>query len=182
MAAECRSNTAPKRSGTRHDSAISPASSSIWPPSDSTTRAPRSTIVNSSNSGRCPGSAQPEGLRMCAMLRPSWPVLARPTYSSISLGGWPAAATRLGCVISSGIVASISQYGSRRPATQEWHGGEFSWWARRARLAAARGYRYLYVDASPDSQPILARLGFSHLARTTPYVWDPRRADDLTAE
>jgi hypothetical protein len=43
-----------------------------------------------------------------------------------------------------------------------------------ARLAAARGYRYLYVDASPDSQPILARLGFSRLARTTPYVWDPR--------
>ena len=46
--------------------------------------------------------------------------------------------------------------------------------AYRARLAAARGYRYLYVDASPDSQPILARLGFSRLARTTPYVWDPR--------
>jgi len=46
--------------------------------------------------------------------------------------------------------------------------------AYRARLAAARGYRYLYVDASPDSRPILARLGFSRLARTTPYVWDPR--------
>ena len=40
--------------------------------------------------------------------------------------------------------------------------------------AAARDYRYLYVDASPDSQPILARLGFSRLARTTPYIWDPR--------
>jgi hypothetical protein len=39
--------------------------------------------------------------------------------------------------------------------------------------AAARGYRYLYVDASPDSQPILARLGFSRLAVTTPYVWIP---------
>jgi hypothetical protein len=34
------------------------------------------------------------------------------------------------------------------------------------------GYRYLYVDASPDSQPILARLEFSSLARTTPYIWD----------
>jgi hypothetical protein len=63
------------------------------------------------DSGRCPGSAQPEGLRMCAMLRPSCPVLARPTYSSMSLGGWPAAATRLGCVMSSGIAASIPQPG-----------------------------------------------------------------------
>lgn len=44
--------------------------------------------------------------------------------------------------------------------------------ACRARLAAARGCRYLYVDASPDSQPILARLQFSRLARTTPYLWD----------
>jgi hypothetical protein len=44
--------------------------------------------------------------------------------------------------------------------------------AYRGQLAAARGYRYLYVDASPDSQPILARLEFSRLARTTPYIWD----------
>ena len=41
------------------------------------------------------------------------------------------------------------------------------------RLAAARGYRYLQVDASPDSRPILERLGFIRLARTTPYVWEP---------
>jgi GNAT superfamily N-acetyltransferase len=43
----------------------------------------------------------------------------------------------------------------------------------RARLAVARGYRYLQVDASPDSRPILERLGFVCLARTTPYVWSP---------
>lgn len=42
----------------------------------------------------------------------------------------------------------------------------------RARLAAARGYRYLQVDALPASQPILARLGFAALARTTPYTWE----------
>src|SRR5262249_35185946 len=44
------------------------------------------------------------------MLRLPWPVLARPTYSSISLGGWPAAATRLGSRISSGMIASIPQH------------------------------------------------------------------------
>jgi ribosomal protein S18 acetylase RimI-like enzyme len=43
----------------------------------------------------------------------------------------------------------------------------------RARLAAARGYRYLQVDASPQSRPILERLGFACLAMTTPYVWSP---------
>ncbi|MER0243759.1 GNAT family N-acetyltransferase [Streptomyces sp. HSW2009] len=43
--------------------------------------------------------------------------------------------------------------------------------AHRARIAAERGYRYLQVDASDDSRPILQRLGFVHLATTTPYVY-----------
>jgi hypothetical protein len=43
----------------------------------------------------------------------------------------------------------------------------------RARLAVTRGYRYLQVDASPESRPILERLGFACLAQTTPYVWSP---------
>jgi GNAT superfamily N-acetyltransferase len=45
--------------------------------------------------------------------------------------------------------------------------------AYRAQLAAARGYRYLQVDASPESRPILERLGFACLALTTPYTWSP---------
>jgi GNAT superfamily N-acetyltransferase len=45
--------------------------------------------------------------------------------------------------------------------------------AYRARLAAARGYRYLQVDASVESRPILERLGFACLAMTTPYTWSP---------
>jgi GNAT superfamily N-acetyltransferase len=42
--------------------------------------------------------------------------------------------------------------------------------AHRAALAAAAGYRYLQVDASDDSRPILKRLGFVQLATTTPFV------------
>jgi hypothetical protein len=42
--------------------------------------------------------------------------------------------------------------------------------AHRAALAAARGFRYLQVDASSDSRPILERLGFVQLATTTPFV------------
>jgi GNAT superfamily N-acetyltransferase len=62
-----------------------------------------------------------------------------------------------------------------------WGGGTLPSWrgrgvfrslvAYRAGLAAARGYRYLQVDATPDSRPILRRLGFTELATTTPFVF-----------
>jgi GNAT superfamily N-acetyltransferase len=45
---------------------------------------------------------------------------------------------------------------------------------RRAQLAAERGRRYLEVDASADSRPILERLGFRAVTHTRPYVWSPR--------
>lgn len=45
--------------------------------------------------------------------------------------------------------------------------------AVRARHAAARGTRYIMVDASDDSAPILRRLGFNAVTTTTPYVWTP---------
>ena len=48
--------------------------------------------------------------------------------------------------------------------------------AVRARLAAGLGYRYLQVDASPDSNPILQRLGFVPIATTRPFV-HPVRTD-----
>lgn len=64
-----------------------------------------------------------------------------------------------------------------------WGGGTVPAWrgkgifralvAYRAGLAAARGYRYLQVDALPTSRPILQRLGFEPVARTTPYVFTP---------
>jgi GNAT superfamily N-acetyltransferase len=45
--------------------------------------------------------------------------------------------------------------------------------AHRAKLAAERGRRYIEVDASDDSRPILERLGFVAVTTTTPYVWSP---------
>lgn len=61
-----------------------------------------------------------------------------------------------------------------------WGGGTLPAWrgrgvfrslvARRAALASARGFRYLEVDASPASRPILQRLGFVELATTTPFT------------
>jgi GNAT superfamily N-acetyltransferase len=45
--------------------------------------------------------------------------------------------------------------------------------SHRANLAAARGYRYLQVDASADSRPILERLGLLPVTSTTPFIWRP---------
>lgn len=45
--------------------------------------------------------------------------------------------------------------------------------AARAQRAAARSVKYLQVDASDDSAPILRRLGFRAVTTTTAYVWTP---------
>ncbi|MGW3627925.1 GNAT family N-acetyltransferase [Streptomyces sp. NPDC000880] len=65
-----------------------------------------------------------------------------------------------------------------------WGGGTVSAWrgrgiyraliAHRARIAAASGYRFLQVDASSQSRPILQRLGFAPLSTTTPYIYEQR--------
>lgn len=45
--------------------------------------------------------------------------------------------------------------------------------AYRARLAEQRGKTLLQVDCSPDSRPILERLGLVAVTTTTPYVYTP---------
>jgi GNAT superfamily N-acetyltransferase len=65
-----------------------------------------------------------------------------------------------------------------------WGGGTLPEWrgrgiyraivAYRANLAAQRGFRYLQVDASDNSRPILERLGFVAVTTTTPFIWSPR--------
>ncbi|PPK61233.1 GNAT family N-acetyltransferase [Actinokineospora auranticolor] len=61
-----------------------------------------------------------------------------------------------------------------------WGGGTVPEWrgrgiyralvSHRARLAEARGARYLQVDALPTSEPILRRVGFTRITTTTPYT------------
>lgn len=62
-----------------------------------------------------------------------------------------------------------------------WGGGTVEPWrgkgiyralvAFRAAIATERGYRYLQVDATDQSRPILQRLGFTALSTTTPHVY-----------
>jgi GNAT superfamily N-acetyltransferase len=64
-----------------------------------------------------------------------------------------------------------------------WGGGTLPAWrgrgiyralvAHRARIAAELGHRYLQVDASDQSRPILQRLGFVPLSTTVPHVFQP---------
>ncbi|MBK3563407.1 MULTISPECIES: GNAT family N-acetyltransferase [unclassified Streptomyces] len=64
-----------------------------------------------------------------------------------------------------------------------WGGGTVESWrgrgiyralvAHRIRIAADLGYRYVQVDASDQSRPILERLGLTPLTTTTPYVYKP---------
>jgi GNAT superfamily N-acetyltransferase len=64
-----------------------------------------------------------------------------------------------------------------------WGGSTLAEWRRRGiyrALVAARGglardrqRRYLEVDASDDSRPILERMGFRAVTTTTPFVWRP---------
>ncbi|WP_338693339.1 GNAT family N-acetyltransferase [Streptomyces sp. Q6] len=68
-----------------------------------------------------------------------------------------------------------------------WGGGTVPAWrgrgiyrslvAFRVRIAVARGFSYVQVDASSYSRPILERLGFVALGTTTPYVRQPSGQD-----
>jgi ribosomal protein S18 acetylase RimI-like enzyme len=78
------------------------------------------------------------------------------------------------------IAAGRVEFHSGTDFASLWGGGTLPAWrgrgvfrslvAHRAALASARGFRYLQVDASPDSRPILQRLGFAELATTTPFM------------
>jgi GNAT superfamily N-acetyltransferase len=78
------------------------------------------------------------------------------------------------------VSAARIEFPAGRDFASLWGGGTLPAWrgrgvfrslvAYRARRARDRGYRYLQVDASEDSRPILERLGFTALARTTPFV------------
>jgi GNAT superfamily N-acetyltransferase len=81
------------------------------------------------------------------------------------------------------VCAARMEFHEGTPFASLWGGGTAPGWrgrgiyratvAYRARLAVERGYRYLQVDASDDSRPILARLGFQALSTTTPYNYEP---------
>ncbi|MET7280322.1 GNAT family N-acetyltransferase [Kribbella sp. NPDC005582] len=81
------------------------------------------------------------------------------------------------------VSAAWAVYKQNTEFTGLWGGSTLAEWrgqgiykalvAVRAAQAVARGYKYLHVDASDDSSPILQRLGFLPVTTTTPYVHTP---------
>ena len=81
------------------------------------------------------------------------------------------------------VCAAWVRFPARTEFATFWGGGTLQEWRRRgiyratvayrANLAAVRGLRYIEVDASDDSNPILQKLGFIPVTTTTPYVWTP---------
>lgn len=97
-----------------------------------------------------------------------------------------ASATAVGVVARAGgvpVAAGRVELGPGPDFAGLWGGGTLPGWrgrglfralvAHRARLAAARGHRFLQVDATAASAPILRRLGFVELAVTTPFACAP---------
>lgn len=81
------------------------------------------------------------------------------------------------------VSAAWAVYKKNTDFTGLWGGSTLAEWrgkgiykalvAVRAARAVELGYRYLQVDASDDSSPILQRLGFVAVTTTTPYVHTP---------
>lgn len=81
------------------------------------------------------------------------------------------------------VSAAWAQYTSNSPFVGLWGGSTLPDYRKqglytgllavRAREAQARGRRFLTVDASPMSRPILERFGFVTIAMATECVWQP---------
>ncbi|MFC7467169.1 hypothetical protein ACFQVA_05440 [Actinomadura keratinilytica] len=80
----------------------------------------------------------------------------------LSAGGW--SGTRAGS--SPGCGAAVP---SRPPVASACTGR----WSPSGPGSPPRGVRWVQVDATDRSRPILERLGFRTLTTTTPYVWTP---------
>lgn len=82
------------------------------------------------------------------------------------------------------LCAGWLRYSTGTDFASMWGGSTLPQWRRkglyratvthRARLARNRGYRFMRLDTSPDSRPILMRLGLRTVAITTPYTLDTR--------
>ena len=93
----------------------------------------------------------------------------------------PTAAAALAVVDGVAVSAGRVEFARGTDFASIWGGGTLPEWrgrglfralvAHRAALASAEGFRYLQVDATADSRPILARLGFVELATTTPFIY-----------
>ncbi|MBL1084614.1 GNAT family N-acetyltransferase [Streptomyces actinomycinicus] len=157
---------------------------------------PEETLMIGEVAGLAPATAPPQGIRLVRAADPAGVELVVDVHEK-SFGTDGARLrhqllARLsdapGTVVAVVALAGAEPVGAARmelvpgtPFAGLWGGGTVAAWrgrglyralvADRARVAAAHGYRYLQVDASPMSRPILERLGFHAVSTTTPYLY-----------
>lgn len=159
---------------------------------------PEETVMVARISDLSPGVALPEGIHLQPVTDPSGVDLAADVHEQAfgtsadrlrhrmlsQLAGQPETFSIV--VAMAGDVPVCAARMELHPGTDFaglWGGGTVAAWrgrgvyralvAHRARIAADLGYRYLQVDASSQSRPILQRLGFAALSTTTPYTYQP---------
>lgn len=145
------------------------------------------------------GAREPDGVRLLPVVDAAGAALAAGVHARVfggdgtrlydllvrSLAAAPDALSAV-VAVADGVPVSAARVGlpPGRQFAGLWGGGTLREWrgrglyralvAHRARTAVRRGYRFLQVDASDQSRPILGRLGFRTIATTTPYVYRPR--------
>ncbi|MBB5925557.1 GNAT family N-acetyltransferase [Streptomyces echinatus] len=158
---------------------------------------PAETLMIAETAALALGTPPPAGVRLVAATDPAGVELAvRVHEKAFGTDGAPLrhrllarlAADR-GTVVAVVALAGAEPVGAARlelvpgtPFAGLWGGGTVESWrgrgvyralvAHRARVAAAHGCRYLQVDASAMSRPVLERLGFHPLGSTTPWCYE----------
>ncbi|MGW0804022.1 GNAT family N-acetyltransferase [Nonomuraea sp. NPDC002799] len=155
------------------------------------TAEPAETLMVAEAAG-LPGAEVPPGVRLVPVTGPQEVELVAEVHERAFGAGRERVKERLLDQLAAGTVVAVVAMAGDAPISAArmdlhpgtrfaslWGGGTVPEWrgrgvyralvAHRAREALAGGYDYLQVDASGQSCPILARLGFETLTTTTPY-------------
>jgi GNAT superfamily N-acetyltransferase len=154
---------------------------------------PPETLLVAETADLAPGAAPPAGVELRPVVDAHGVAALVAVHDDVFGGDHSAVGRVVSIGIANGTVAAVVALAGENPVSAGrvefhpgtefaglWGGGTVDAWrgrglfralvAHRAAEAAARGYRYLQVDATAASRPILRRLGFVELATTTPYT------------
>ncbi|MET8979654.1 GNAT family N-acetyltransferase [Streptomyces sp. NPDC004539] len=156
------------------------------------------TLLVAETESQLPGAEPPEGVRLEAVTDLAGvELMVRANERAFGRdGSWLRDLMRVRLAQDSGLLVAVVALAGDEPVSSArmelipgtrfaglWGGGTVPEWrgrgiyraliSYRARIAAERGYRFLQVDASEDSRPILEGLGFARLSTTTPYLYTP---------
>ena len=98
--------------------------------------------------------------------------LALPGYLELLVAYWGDEPASTGWIYFSPGSQFAGLYGGSTVPAHRGRGLYTALLAARAQRARARGYRFLYIDASPESRPIVTRHGFRLLTDSLDFAWE----------